>query len=354
MVVKVRSGNQHMDERLFPSFEAALGELRREQEDLSKPNLYGFSSMRPEDLDRLQKEWSTVDFPRRRQILRMLLEIAEDSFEVDFNAFYRHCLGDEDEEARAKAIEGLWEDEDPRLIPILIDLVRYDPSLVVRAQAASSLGRFSLLTELGEIGERYGKGIKSALIQIVDDPSELLDVRRRAVESLGCMSGDDVEDMIAQAYGHPEEKMRISAVYAMGRNASDQWYDMLVDELTSDAPEMRYEAAWACGELRNQRAVPLLIQLIDDPDPEVQGAAIWALGQAGGKPAREALLACSEGDNDAIREASLEALAELDFFEEPFLETFTELLSGSDEGFPLLDDWEEEEVEDSGPSGPKE
>lgn len=343
-----------MDERLFPSFEAALGELQQERDDLSKPNLYGFSSMRPEDLDRLQKEWSRVDFCRRRQILMMLLEIAEDSFEVDFNAFYRHCLGDEDEEARAKAIEGLWEDEDPRLIPVLIDLVRNDPSLVVREQAASALGRFSLLTELGEISEGYGKGIKSALIQIVDDPSELLEVRRRAVESLGCMSGDDVQDMIAQAYGHSEEKMRISAVYAMGRNASDQWLDMLVDELTSDAPEMRYEAAWACGELRNQRSVPLLIQLIDDPDTEVQGAAIWALGQVGGKPAREALLACSEGDNDAIREASLEALAELDFFEEPFLETFTELLSGSDEEFPLLDDWGEEEVEDSGPSGPKE
>jgi len=343
-----------MDERLFPSFEVALGELRREQENLSKPNLYGFSSMRPEDLDRLQEEWSRIDFAHRRQILMMLLEIAEDSFEVDFNAFYRHCLSDEDEEVRAKAIGGLWEDEDPRLIPILIDLVGQDPSLVVRAQAATALGRFSLLTELGEISEGYRKVIKSALIQIVDGPSELLDVRRRAVESLGCMSGEDVEEMIAQAYDHPEEKMRISAVYAMGRNSSDRWLDTLVDELTSDAPEMRYEAAWACGELRNQRAVPLLIQLIDDPDPEVQGAAIWALGQVGGKPAREALLACSEADDEAIRDASLEALAELDFFDEPFQETFTGPFPGSDEEFPLWDDREEEEPEDTGSSGREE
>jgi len=80
---------------------------------------------------------------------------------------------------------------------------------------------------------------------------------------------------------------------------------------------VRYEAAVAAGGLSDERAIPHLIRLVIDPDEEVKGAAIAALGEIGGLQAREALLALLESESETAREAATEALALLDFEEDP-------------------------------------
>ncbi len=286
--------------------------MRDGQTPLSISSLYILSDLTRAETQRFQEVWSLIDAGRRRWIIQSLVDIAEASFEVNFDPIFRLCLGDEDEVVRARAIEGLWEDEDLTLAGSLVRLLREDPSELVRAAAAISLGRFVLLGELEKIGAAPAMMIEDALLGAIYDPHETLEVRRRAVESIAYSDQAQVRDIIEMAYCDDEERMRISAVFAMGRSADPLWSEMVIAELGDPNPEMRYEAARACGELEASAALSALIELIEaDPDPEVQGMAIWALGRIGGKEARRVLEACCE--DEALRQAAEEALDELDF-----------------------------------------
>jgi HEAT repeat protein len=279
-----------------------------------KPStLYGLSRLESDEIERLTAVWSSVAVARRQALVRELVEIAETNFEVDFEPIFRWGLRDTDPEVRAASVEGLWEHEDLALMNELLDLVKNDSSDRVRAAAATSLGRFVLLGELGKLPSKRSKPVFEALYDVAVEADEALDVRRRALESIAYVSSAEVAGLILAAYEHPEEKMRISAVFGMGRSADSRWTDTVMGELFSVNPEMRYEAARACGELEARVAVSRLAELIEDPDREVQEAALWALGQAGGDDARRLLeLCCTEGDA-ATRTAAEAALAELEF-----------------------------------------
>ncbi len=280
---------------------------------LSISSLYGLSGMDRAETLLLQKAWPLMAVERRCQIINLLVEIAEASFEVNFGPVFRFCLGDEDEKVRAAAIEGLWEDHDTALLKPLISLLRDDPSIPVRAGAAAALGRFVLLGELDKIKAQYLALVREALLETIRSPVEHLEVRRRAIEAIAYSSEDDVQEIIETAYYDENEKKRASAVFAMGRSADHSWSDLVINELQSSRPEMRYEAAMACGELELAVATPLLANLVNDPDREVQGAAIWALGQIGGNEARRILYDCyGEGDK-YLCEAVEEALEQLEF-----------------------------------------
>ncbi len=148
------------------------------------------------------------------------------------------------------------------------------------------------------------------------------------------MGTDEVVELLAEAYDHFEEKMRISAVFGMGRSADERWISTVMQELFSVSPEMRYEAARACGELQARTAVPRLAELINDPDPEVQEAAIWALGQIGGDAARRLLEICYREGDQATRTAAEAALEELEFLHGQFDFPFYELAEDADDAAP--------------------
>jgi len=226
-------------------------------------------------------------------------------------------MEDDDAQVRTVSIEGLWEDEGVTLIAPLVRLLRQDPAASARAAAASSLGRFVLIAELDELEERYGKLIRAALLETIDDRAELMEVRRRAVESIAYWDEPRVHDIVGAAYQEPDELMRISAVFAMGRSADAAWAKTVAGELQSRNPAMRYEAARACGELEAKQAVPALIRLVSDPDREVQFAAIGALGQIGGQQSRQVLERCVRSTDEAVRLAAEDAMAEMELGQQP-------------------------------------
>jgi len=296
-------------------------------------SLYGLSDLTRAETQLFQEIWPLIDAGRRRWIIQSLVDIAETSFEVNFDPVFRLCLNDKDKVVRSRAIEGLWEDEDLTLAGLLVRLLRDDPSESVHVAAAISLGRFVLLGELEKIEAAPAMMVENALLGAIYDPHETLEVRRRAVESIAYSSQAQVRDIIEMAYCDDEEEMRISAVFAMGRSADLLWREMVIAELDNPNPEMRYEAARACGELEASAALSDLIDRIEaDPDSEVQEMAIWALGRIGGKEARRVLEACCESEDETLRQAAEEALDELDFL-------------GVHLDFPLFesDDWTYEE-----------
>jgi hypothetical protein len=315
-------------------WERLVRHLRDNQEKLSISKLYYLSDLRAEELTHLKATWPTIPPERRRQIVSHLVDITETTFEVDFSTIFRFCLHDEEEEVRACAIEGLWEEEDASLIGPLVHLLQADPSGRVRATAATALGHFVLLGELEKIEAALATFVEEALLQTIHSQEEDLEVRRRAIESIAYSGELGVRDIIEAAYYDEEEKMQVSAIFAMGRSADPIWRDMVITELDNPNPEIRLEAARACGELEARAAVSKLAQLLeDDPDSEVQQAAIWALGHIGGAKARQVLEACFNGDNEVLRMAAGEALDEMN-------------LSGDVISIPLFADEEDYDWED--------
>lgn len=293
--------------------EVMLDDLNERAVMPSQASLYLLSNLDAADAARVREVWLGLPVTLRQRMITRLVELAEADFEVNFGALFRIGLEDEDAQVRAASVEGLWEDEDVRLVPLLAARLREDTDANVRAAAAASLGRFILLGELEKIRPGPRDVAYEALLAACQDSEESLEVRRRALESLAYVGNETVAELIRQAYAAPEEKMRVSAVFAMGRSADTRWAAQVRRELFSPSPELRYEAARACGELQLTEAVPELEELADDADPEVQEAALWALGQIGGDRARKILERyCLEGD-EAAQAAAEAALDELEF-----------------------------------------
>lgn len=303
---------------MVSDFEKTLLVLADVNAPLTTGDLYALSDLSRNNRDLFVQRWPSIALERRRQIVRLLAEAAERNYELDYRVLLRATMQDEDAEVRALSIEGLWEDEDFTLVQPLASAMLHDPAEMVRAAAAISLARFVLMAEMGDLDERYARIAREALWQVVRSPNETLEVRRRAIESIAYLCEEGVREVIAEAYAHTSEQMRLSAVFAMGRTADPYWTEIILNELDSESPAMRYEAARAAGELQAKAAVTVLIRLIEDPDPEVREAAIWALGQIGGNRAQRALERCCQGADEALREAAEEALAELTLGSEPF------------------------------------
>ena len=302
-----------------------LGQLYESAVMPTQASLYSLSSLEAEGIARVREIWPCLPVKLRQRLVARLVELAEADFEVDFGAVFRLGLEDEDAEVRAAAVEGLWEDEDVRLVPLLVTCLREDCAMTVRAAAATSLGRFILLGELDKIRPGPHALAYEALLAACQDTEEHIEVRRRALESLAYVGNETVAELISEAYAAPEEKVQVSAVFAMGRSADTRWANQARQKLFSPNPELRYEAARACGELQLSEAVLELEDLADDADPEVQEAALWALGQIGGDKARQILERYCCDRDEATRTAAEAALDELEFLHGDLSEFFTRL-----------------------------
>jgi len=290
-----------------------LDELRKHNEMPDRASLYYLSDLDAEAAEQVSEIWSDLPEDLRLRLAYELVKMAEADFTLSFGAIFRVAMEDRSPDVRKTAIEGLWEDQDVRLVPRLAERLREDESASVRAAAAVSLGRFILLGELQKIRPKPCEIAYQALVDAHQASDEDLEVQRRALESLAYVCNETVVTSIHEAYASPYEKLRISAVFAMGRSADTRWEQEAKRELFSINPEMRYEAARACGELQLSEAVSMLEELTEDTDAEVQEAAIWALGQIGGDKAREILQRHCQVSDEALRSAAEAALEEFEF-----------------------------------------
>ncbi len=290
--------------------------LADEDKPLLNRELAELSDIKAEDLNFFDLTWKQLNPKRQLELISRLIDMAENSTELNFDSIFKHRLHDPQEEIRSKAIEGLWENEDSSLIEPLIKILQNDPSLKVRRDSAMALGRFAMLAEHKKIHPDYMPLLCKALMETFDE-TEDIEVKRRALEAVSPLSLPRVEQAIIQAYESSDVKLKASAVYAMGRNCSPGWVNYLIKELSSPVAELRYEAAGACGELGEEAAVPFLIQLVDDSDTDVRIAAIQALGKIGGDEARERLEECLEDRSEAIQAAAQQALEEIKIMTDP-------------------------------------
>ncbi len=310
-------------------FDVLLDELRDGDTKLDQASLYFLSSLDAEEAEQVRNLWPDLPTSLRLALIQQLVRMAEADFTLNYGAVFRIALEDESAEVREVAVEGLWEDQDVRLVPQLAERLEADECATVRAAAARSLGNFILLGELQKIRPKPHQDAYEALLRAYRAGNEAPEVQRRALESLAYVCNETVVASIREAYVSGEERFRVSAVFAMGRSADARWEEEVKQELFSINPEMRYEAARACGELQLSEAVSMLEELTEDADGEVQQAAIWALGQIGGDRAREILEQFCRVSDEALRSAAEAALEEFEFLHGDLEDVFAELAEES-------------------------
>ena len=152
-----------------------------------------------------------------------------------------------------------------------------------------------------ELREEKLHEIEEALLNAyAKDPSE--HVRRRALESLGYSSREEVPAMIRKAVDHVDPKWVESGLFAIGRSGETQWEEHIMEHLDDPDQEIRLQAIHAAGAVGLSAArAPLLKLISPKADVEFRKEAIWALSQIGGEGVEEAftrLQALSDDDEE--------------------------------------------------------
>jgi HEAT repeat protein len=264
--------------------------------------LYQFSDLLPEDQRELAKLWPRIPLERRRNLLKDLVELNDSDFLYDFEIVGRTALDDEDTDVVCGGIDLLFTTEDKQLIPFYLHLLRdQSRSDLIRAAAANALGPYIHLGEMEELRAEKLHEIEEALLTAyAQDPSE--HVRRRALESLGYSSREEVPAMLRRAVDHIDPKWVESGLFAIGRTADNQWEEHIMEHLEDPDHEICLQAIHAAGGVGLSAARgPLLKLLSPKADVEYRKEAIWALSQIGGEGVLEAftrLQALSDDDEE--------------------------------------------------------
>ncbi|MFC1936357.1 HEAT repeat domain-containing protein [Chloroflexota bacterium] len=268
--------------------------------------LYRLSGLEEPELTAFKEAWPQADPARRLALLEDLEELAETNTLVSYDAVFQVALEDPNPDTRTTAIRGLWEAEDPRLVTKFADILQHDDHFQTRAQAAAGLGQFVYLCELSKITDTRLEMVIEALLEVYKN-DDAVQVRLRALESLGFSSDQRVSPLLEDAYDRGDEDWLASALLAMGRSCDEQWSPYVMDKLDHSDSHVRREAARAAGELELAPALPALLSLLDDSDDETRMSAAWSLSELGGADARNALAILLEVTEDQ---------AEIDLLEE--------------------------------------
>jgi hypothetical protein len=314
-------------------FRQMLDALLNEEIPFNPRYLNRLSDLSSAELSELEGAWSQVSVWRRQALMEDLEILGENDYLLSYEAIGRLALRDADPQVRATAIRLLWDYEDQDLARIYLELLDEDSDAKVRAGAAAALGKYVYLGEVEELPEDLDREIEDRLLQAAQGKDETL-VRRRALESLGYSSRDEVPKLILDAYDSGQREWVASSLYAMGRSANEGWSEQVLSKINSPFPVIRTEAARAVGELELSEATPALLELLDDDNLDVRSAAIWSLSQIGGPGVRTILEELQEQtDDEEEAEFIITALDNLDFTEEMAMFTLFDI-SGSPRQVP--------------------
>ncbi|RJP48011.1 MAG: HEAT repeat domain-containing protein [Anaerolineaceae bacterium] len=322
-------------------FQAVIDALLEPSKPFPKKYLSLFSDIDSASLKLVLDVWPRISLTRKRTLLEELDALLDEATIVSFDDFARALLTDPDAPVRAGAMRLLAECDDVKLLPVYEKIITSDPEPDARAEAARVLNLFVDLGEMDEIPESVLHRAEEALLAAMhDDDAE---VRRRALESLGYSSREEVPALIEAAVQREDPDWQASALIAMGRSNEERWSEPIVRMMLSEYRNVRLEAVKAAGELSLPAArLPLLRMLDEEEDSTILSAIIWSLSQVGGEDVRtylENLLVQTEDDDEL--DFIEDALANLSFTED--MEHFDFLAIDPDmDLIELLDEDEEE------------
>lgn len=249
-----------------------------------------FSDISRAELASLEARWKRLPVEHREALLRRSIEWAESDVTKEFGRLYRVALSDDSDVVRQLAVIGLWEDQRPDLVGLLVDLAEADPSADVRAEAVTTIGALLETRDVDEFSEQDAHVVREVLLGLAGDDRDTSILRRAAVEAIGGLGDDDEAEAILRfASTDDDAALQAAALYAMGTTRAGVWAPTVVASLASDDSDVRAAAVRAVGLIGIEDAVEAVAEAADADDAEVRLAAIAALGALGTPPATRAL-----------------------------------------------------------------
>lgn len=253
--------------------------------------------------------WPQLPAGRRREVLAWLQQLTDEDATLDFHRIHLSALHDDDAATRILAVRGLWEQDRPEYMHLLLDQLRSDAEATVRAAVTDVLAQWVVGAEFGMLAEDDDDLLCSTLREVAEDIDEEDEVRGRSLEAVGARSEEWVSELIGEAYEMGSQRMRLAALRAMGANADDNWLPVLLYNFDDDDAEIRVASATAAGRLLLESAIDPLALLLEDDDEDVQVAAIHALGEIAGDDAERILTAILGSPEQHLVDAAQQALA---------------------------------------------
>ena len=275
------------------------------------------SDLTNNELESFRNIWDKCGEDQQTWIVSTLVDMSEESTELDFSSIFKLGLKSTQEIVVSKSIEGLWEYEDRSVIPEFIEILFSNNPPDLRASSAEALGRFASLTQDNKLLQTDADIVYESLMSVLSDEGEHMEVRRRSLESVSGFNGEEIQEYIKWAYSSGDSDLKSSSIYAMGQSGETIWLPILLIELKSIEPFIRYESARACGALGEDDVVPHLEEMLQDEDTQVQLAAIEALGNIGGNTAKQILSRLSEDCEPEFEESVALALESAEFLQDP-------------------------------------
>ncbi len=292
-------------------FAEEVSELLQTSGRFRHGTLAKLSDLDMEQRRELRAAWAEGSIERRKQILAGLRDLAEEDVEYNFKQVFLLALDDLDPSVRARAVEGLWEEEALPVLNRLLLLLHSDPAPEVQAAAASVLGRFAYAGAVGALDVDSADRLRLALRATLSSAPEGSELEMRALESLAYFADEPmVARVITRFHAEDDEQQQASALRGMGRTMDARWHPDILQQLDSDSARVRFHASRAAGDAGLTDAVPQLGDLLQDHDLEVRQAAIWALGQIGTPEATRRLKAVAQDTDDTLSSHAEDALAE--------------------------------------------
>lgn len=311
------------------SFQDLINALMDLEHQFPARFLYQFSDLDSHEKELLTSCWQNVPLTRRKTFMQDLVSLAEIDPILMYEEVAKVALDDSDAEVCILAIDLLFDAEDRRLVPVYLRLLK-DPAREesVRAAVANALGPYIYMGELEKLSPQTLREIEDTLLAVYHGDPSLL-VRRRALESLGYSSREEVPALLRKAVALGEDLWLESAMFAMGRSADEQWEANVLENLDHENLSVRIQAVHAAGELALQHARKRLLRAIDSVNDEILWREIiWALAQIGGEGIErkfDALMAFTEDEDEiAFLEEAMEMLkftegqADLDLLSVPW------------------------------------
>lgn len=299
------------------SFREVMNRLCDQDQPFPAKYLQYFSDLNGDQEFLFANTWKVIPVTRKMSLLDDLDELNEHDTLMDFTSVGKIALSDDDEHVREAALRLLWECEDKPFIQTALDLIDKDSSALVRASAASVMGHYILMGETDKLPTKISNCIIDRLLAAYRNDIDKL-VKRRALESLGYSSREEIKPLISQAASDKDPDWLASSLYAMGRSADPSWAEIIKGNLKHEETSVREEAVRAAGALELQDTRDPLITLVEqEDDDDVRAAAIWSLSQIGGEGVREVIMSQIESAEDDDYSDFLEnALDNLNFTEE--------------------------------------
>ena len=177
-------------------------------------------------------------------------------------------------ECPREVVTALGNQRDPRIIPVLIELLGEAPSGMDREDPGNLCG------DKGE--EAIG-----ALVQIGASAVEpLLAVwksgnrwaRLRALKALGGLDDPRIHPVLFDAMQDTDRDVRLAAIYALGYQNDARTWERLIPLLSDNDAKVRRAASGALQDCIDPRMVEPLIKMFGSRDKEERRSAVYALG----------------------------------------------------------------------------